>query len=68
MFLFLHLKVLKNLIENKYLLIQKADKGNSIIILNKNDYISRLNRILDDTSKFERQSLKSYHSYGRVYF
>ena len=36
------IKPLKNLIENKDLLIQKADKGNTIVILNKNDYISRL--------------------------
>ena len=33
---------------------QKADKGNTIVILNKTDYIWRLNRILDDTSKLAR--------------
>ena len=37
------IKALKNLIENKDLVIQKADKGNTIVILNKKDYISRLN-------------------------
>ena len=36
------------------MVIQKADKGNTIVILNKNDYISRLNRILDDISKLKR--------------
>ena len=30
-----------------------ADKSNTIVILNKNDYVSRLTRILDDTSKFK---------------
>ena len=44
-------KALKNLTENKDLVIQIADKGNSIVILNKNDYILRLTRILDTTSK-----------------
>ena len=39
---FKEIKALKNLIENKNLVIQKADKGNIIVILNKNDYISRL--------------------------
>ena len=36
------------------MVIQKADKSNIIVILNKNDYISKLNQILDDTSKFKR--------------
>ena len=36
------------------MVIQKADKGNTIVILNKSDFISRLNQILDDTSKFKR--------------
>ena len=36
------IKALKNLIENKDLVIQKADKGNTIVILSKNHYISRL--------------------------
>ena len=35
------------------LVIQKADKGNGIVILDKNDYILRLTRILDITSKFK---------------
>ena len=45
------IEALKNLTENKDLVIQIADKGNSIVILNKNDYILRLTRILDTTSK-----------------
>ena len=45
------IEALKNLTENKDLVIQIADKGDSIVILNKNDYILRLTRILDTTSK-----------------
>ena len=52
------IKALKNLIENNDMIIQKADKGKTIIILIKNDYISRLNRILDDSSKFTRLHLE----------
>ena len=52
------IKALKNLTENNDMVIQKADKGKTIAILNKNDYISRLNRILDDTSKFTRLHLE----------
>ena len=40
------------------MVIQKADKQNAIVILNKNDYISRLNWILDDTSNFKRLYLQ----------
>ena len=48
------IKALKNLTKNKNLIIQKAGKPNTVAILNKDDYISRLNQILDDTSKCER--------------
>ena len=44
---------LKDLIENRDLVIQKADKGNTVVILNKNDYISKLKVILSDSSKFD---------------
>ena len=36
-------KAFKNLKENKDLVIQKTNKDNTVVILNKNDYISRLN-------------------------
>ena len=48
---------LKNLVDNKDLVIQKADKGNTMI-LNQSYCISRLNRILDETSKFKRLHLE----------
>ena len=44
------LKALNNLVKNKNLVIQKANKGNSIVILNRSDYISKLSEILEDTS------------------
>ena len=33
------MKALNNLVKNKYLVIQKANKGNNIVILNRSDYI-----------------------------
>ena len=48
---------LKDLIKNRDLVIQKADKGNTVVILNKNDYISKMNVILGDSSKFQKLSL-----------
>ena len=46
-------KALNKVVKNKHLVIQKADKGNNIIILNRSDYISKLSKILEDTSKFK---------------
>ena len=51
-------KDLNNLVENKDLIIQKVDKSNTIVIRNKNDYISSLTRIPADTSKFKRLPAK----------
>ena len=46
-------KALNNLVKNKDFVVQKADKDNYIIVLNRSDYISKLNKILEDTSKFK---------------
>ena len=42
------LKALKDLSSRKYIIIRKADKGNSVLILNKSDYIKRMTEILSD--------------------
>ena len=49
---------LNNLVKNKDLLIQKADKGNNVVILNRRDYISKLSKILEDNSKFKRVNIE----------
>ena len=48
---------LKNLVKNKDLIIQEADKGNTVVILNKNDYSLKMKKILSDTSKFQKLSI-----------
>ena len=48
---------LKNLVKNRDLIIQKAHKGNTVVILNKNDYISKIKVILNDSSKFQKLSI-----------
>ena len=45
---------LKSLIRNKELIIQKADKGNTVVLLNRKDYISKMKLILADISKFKK--------------
>ena len=51
-------KALNNLVKNKDIVIQKADKGNNIVIYNRSDYISKLSKILEDTSKFKRVNIE----------
>ena len=48
---------LNNLIKNKDLVIQKADKGNTVVVINKYDYISKMKTILKDTLKFCKLSI-----------
>ena len=43
---------LKELSSNKNLIITHPDKGNGVVILNKTDYIKKMNDILEDETKF----------------
>ena len=45
---------LKQLSEDDSIVIIKPDKGNGIVILNKNDYLSKMETILQDSTKFKR--------------
>ena len=49
---------LQNLSENKDLIIQKSDKGNSVVIVQRQDYLDKMNDILSDQNKFSKVSLK----------
>ena len=46
-------KTLNNLVNNKDIAIQKADKVNNVVILNRSDYIPKLSKILEDTSELK---------------
>ena len=48
------LNALENLTKNKNLVIQKADKGNTVVIINKNDYKTKIQNILSDSTKFKK--------------
>ena len=54
---------LKSLSKNDSLIIQKSDKGNSIAIINIDDYLQKMRNILSDSSKFpEIYITKEKHS------
>ena len=42
----------------KDLIIQKSDKGNSVVIVQRQDYLKKMNDILSDQKKFSKVSLK----------
>ena len=48
------LNALENLTKNKNLVIQKADKGNTVVIINKSDYKTKIKDILSDSTKFKK--------------
>ena len=47
-------KAPKRLSKNKHIVIQKADKSSTIVILDKCFYVSAIEQILNDTSKFSK--------------
>ena len=51
-------EALNNLSANCNLIIQKADKGNSVVLVEKNVYIKHIEKILDDATKFEKVKIK----------
>ena len=46
-------KALNNLVKIKNIAIQKANKVNNVVILNRSDYIPKLSKILEDTSELK---------------
>ena len=59
-------EALKSLLSEEDIVIQKSDKGNSVVILNKLDYITRMNKLLADTSKFKKLNIDSGKDYNFI--
>ena len=51
-------EALKNLSANCNLIIQKADKRNSVVLVEKDVYIRHIEKILADATKFEKVKIK----------
>ena len=47
---------MKTLSKNKDLLIQKSDKGNSVVLIDNSDYLDKMCNILSDSKKFVQSS------------
>ena len=50
-------KALHDLRKTKHLFIQKAHKGNTVVITEKNIYIKKIKEVISDTSKFEQENI-----------
>ena len=53
------LAALASLSKNKDIVIQKSDKGNSVVIFDKETYIKTMENLLSDQRTFERVNLKN---------
>ena len=57
-------QALKKLSSNKEIVIHKSDKGNSVVIVNRTDYLNRLQEMVDDTTKFQKLNVKPGKDYN----
>ena len=57
-------EALKKLSTCKDIVIHKSDKGNSVVIVNRSDYLNRLQEMVNDTSKFEELKVKPGKDYN----
>ena len=48
---------LKTLSKNSDLIIQKSDKGNSVVLISKSDYLDKMYNILSDFKMFVKSSV-----------
>ena len=51
-------KAFKDLSSRKDIIIEKADKGNSVVILIKSDYMKRMTEMLSDIENFKKLIVK----------
>ena len=56
--------LLKKLKSQQDLIIQKSDKSNSVVILDKTDYIKKMEDLLTDTTKFEKINVDGGKEYN----
>ena len=59
-------KALRHLPKNKNIVIQKADKGNTMVILDKISYISAIEEILNDHSKFSNLDIPTGKEFNYI--
>ena len=61
------IQALKSLRSDESIIIQKSDKGNSVVILNKITYLQRMEQLLADPSKFENVNIAPGKDYNHIW-
>ena len=59
-------EALKSLLADDDIIVQKSDKGNSVVIMNKLEYIERMHELLADTTKFRSHNIKGEKDYNYI--
>ena len=54
------ISLLKAVMRNKNIVIQKADKGNTVVITDKEKYIEGVKRAISDSNKFVQLDITPY--------
>ena len=57
---------LKSLLQDNSIVIQKSDKGNSVVVLDKTSYREKVQEILSDNTKFQRLNIKPGKDYNFI--
>ena len=58
---------LKVLLKDENIIIQKSDKANSGVILNKNDYVKRMEELLADKTKLKKLNIETGKDYNHIH-
>ena len=45
---------LENLLSLKNIIIKNSDKGNSVVFINRDDYINKMKTLISDPAKFQK--------------
>ena len=57
---------LKNLLSLKNIIIQKSDKGNSVVLIKPYDYINRMETLISDQAKFQKLLVPENKDYNFI--
>jgi hypothetical protein len=61
------INALKTLKADKSIIIQKSDKGNSVVLLNKETYEQRMEELLADATKFHKVNVEPGKDYNYIW-
>ena len=61
------IEALKTLRSDKSIIIQKSDKGNSVVLLNKAMYVQRMEELPADTTKFTELDIEDGKDYNHIW-